>query len=254
MRFQTDNYLKSAEFLLGRIKDHRPLSPGSGAVLESLLKWDRRADSGPAPTLFYRFEKILAAEMFADEFPDEEGKMLVSRAWIYRLLNYPSGEADPSVVNDWADDRKTGEIEIWNDIVERSLRLTHEDLERRKEDNGWEGVHQLTFRHPLGSVFGLKHFLNRGPFGMKGGKDCVMVASFGNRDDFSVSHLSTFRMIIDMNDHTNSRMINSSGQSGHFMSRFYDDQIGLYVRGGYRAMENAPEGKYRIVIHPGGKE
>jgi len=99
-------------------------------------------------------------------------------------------------------------------------------------------------------LFPLKFFLNKGPYHINGGKDCIKVSSFRNRDDFNTAHLSTFRMIIDLDDHTNSRMINSSGQSGHFMSRFYDDQIEPYVAGEYRLFKNEPIKKYRIEIVP----
>lgn len=252
MLFQIDTFLKSGEFLLNIIRNHNPSSPGAEYVMDELKKWDLRADSGIGPLLFYRFEKILSDEMFSDEFNDEESQSLISRSWIYRLLNYPNGEFDTTILHNWADDKKTDQKEEFKDMVERSLTLTYEDYLVRKEggDQNWTNIHTLKYKHPLGSVFPLKYFINRGPYGIKGGKDCVMVATFRNRKDFNTVHLSTFRMIIDMNDYSNSRMINSSGQSGHFMSRFYDDQIESYTKGEYRSFENAPEKKYMIEIIP----
>lgn len=252
MAFQTDTFMKSGEFILNIIRNHNPLSPGAVFVLDELKKWDLRADSGIGPLLFYRFEKILSDEMFRDEFEDEESHSLISRSWIYRLLNYPDGEFDTTILNDWADNKKTESKEEFKDMIERSLTLTYEDYLTRKKkgDQNWTNIHTLAYKHPLGSVFPLKYFINRGPYGIKGGKDCVMVATFRNRKDFNIVHLSTFRMIIDMSDYSNSRMINSSGQSGHFMSRFYDDQIESYTKGEYRFFENSPEKRYRIEIIP----
>ncbi|MCK4890686.1 MAG: penicillin acylase family protein [Candidatus Aminicenantes bacterium] len=250
MAFQTDTFLKSGEFILNIIRDHNSQSPGAVYVLDELKKWDLRADSGIGPLLFYRFERILSDEMFNDEFKDEESHSLISRSWIYRLLNYPDGEFDTTILNNWADDKKTDQKEEFKDMVERSLTLTYEDYLKRKEkgDQNWTNIHTLAYKHPLGSVFPLKYFINRGPYGTKGGKDCVMVSTFRNRKDFNIVHLSTFRMIIDMSDYSNSRMINSSGQSGHFMSKFYDDQINSYVSGKYRLFENPPLKKYKIEI------
>ena len=252
MAFQTDTFLKSGEFILNIIRNHNPISPEAVYVLDQLEKWDLRADSGIGPLLFYRFERILSDEMFNDEFKDEESHSLISRSWIYRLLNYPDGEFDTTILNNWADDKKTDQKEEFKDMVERSLTLTYEDYLMRKEkgDQTWTNIHTLAYKHPLGSVFPLKYFINRGPYGTKGGKDCVMVSTFRNRKDFNIVHLSTFRMIIDMSDYSNSRMINSSGQSGHFMSKFYDDQINSYVSGKYRLFENPPLKKYKIEIVP----
>ncbi len=253
MVFQTDSFLKSGEFLMKIIRDHKPVSKGSIFIFNELKKWDLKADSGIGPLIFYRFEKILTEEMFSDEFKDNETRSLVSRSWIYRLLKYPGGDFDKYAVDRWADIRGTDVEETFTDIIEKALELTNKDYLARKDKGSleWKDIHKLKYTHPLGSVFPLKYFLNRGPYGVKGGKDCIMVSTFRNRTDFNVVHLSTFRMIIDMGDHSNSKMINSSGQSGHFMSRFYDDQIALYIKGGYRSYENPQIGKYRIEIVPG---
>ncbi len=250
--FQTDSFLKSGEFLVNIIKKHVPVSTGAIFVLDKLKQWDLKAESGIEPLLFYRFEKFLSDRIFIDEFDDDESRSLISRSWIYRLLNYPEGNYDHNVLDRWSDDRGTGKTETFSDMIEEGLTLTYKDYLSRKEKGSqeWTNIHTLTYNHPLGSVFPLKYFLNRGPYNMKGGKDCIRIATFRNRTDFNTVHLSTFRMIIDMNDDSNSRMINSSGQSGHFMSRFYDDQISLYTAGKYRLMNNPPENKYKIEIIP----
>jgi len=250
--FQTDTYLKSGEFLTNIVGQYKPISPDAIYVLNELKKWDKRTDSGVGPILFYRFEKILTGEIFSDEIKDKKLKHLVSKAWTYRLLDYPNGKYDPVRLNKWSDDKNTEKKEGFFDIVERSLILTRKNCSAKKniKEDVWENVHTLTYRHPLGSVFPLKYFLNRGPYEMKGGKDCIMVSSFRSRKDFDIVHLSTFRMIIDMGNYSNSRMINSSGQSAHFMSRFYDDQIKSYVSGKYRFMENPPIKKMKMEFNP----
>ena len=250
--FQTDSLLKSAEFIMETIREHKPVTDGADFIFRELKKWDKRADSGIGPLIFYRFEKILTNEIFSDEFKNDESLSLISRSWLYRLLKYPDGNFDKSLVDKWSDDKRTDVKETFTDIIEKALDLTNIDYLAAKEKGAvnWTDIHSLKYNHPLGSVFPLKYFLNRGPYGIKGGKDCIMVSTFRNRSDFNVVHLSTFRMIIDMGDQTKSKMINSSGQSGHFMSKFYDDQIKLYTEGGYRSFDNPPIDKYRIEIIP----
>ena len=251
MEYQTDSFLKSAQFLLKIIVDLKPASQGAARMLGIMRNWDLRADSGTAPLIFYRFEEHLAEEIFADEL-DDELRSLVSRSWIYRLLNYPQGRYDTGALNRWADDKATEEKEVFPDMVARALERTDGDFTKWSEagNTAWADVHTLTYTHPLGSVFPLKYFLNRGPYAVRGGRDCVMTSTFGNRDKFKVVHLSTFRMILDLGNPENSRMVNSSGQSGHFMSRFYDDQIRLYVEEKYRKFKNPPEKAYTIRLVP----
>jgi penicillin amidase len=46
----------------------------------------------------------------------------------------------------------------------------------------------------------------------------------------------SYRQIIDLSDFRNSVCVLSSGESGHFLDRFYDDQISLWLEGQYHPM------------------
>lgn len=107
----------------------------------------------------------------------------------------------------------------------------------------------MTYAHPLGSV-SLLGFLNRGPYYLPGGKGTVLAAGFPSIESFDINLSSTFRMIIDFFDFSNSLMVNSSGQSGHFMSPYYDDQIPLYVNLQYRKMEDFDQDLKELVLFP----
>ncbi len=252
MRFQTDKFLKSAQFLMKVIKDFTPESKGATFVLETLRGWDLKAESGLAPSMFYKFETVLSSELFKDESEFDKFETLVSRSWLYRVLDYPEGNFEREALEIWADDKKTYTVESFNDILEKSLELVYNSYTDadRNGNMDWGEIHKLIYNHPLGSIPLIGSFLNRGPYKVAGGKDCVMITTFRGRDSFNVVHLSTFRMIIDMNDQANSRMINSSGQSGHFLSKFYDDQIELYTEGKYRMMENPVIEKYKVEVVP----
>jgi penicillin amidase len=60
-------------------------------------------------------------------------------------------------------------------------------------------------------------------------------------------------MILDFSDFSNSLFINSSGQSGHFMSPYYDDQIELFVNLKYRRMEDFKSNLKILKLIPDGR-
>jgi len=252
MKFQLDTYLPGAKFLIDRIRKMNFYSKEAKYVSSQLFNWDFKADGGIGPVLFYRFEYYLARNLFIDEFKETKDHKLISRHWIYKILNYPAGGPDKKVLEEWADVKGTPQKETFSQIVELSLRNTFNEFNTRggEEKMRWENVHTLFYKHPLGSVFPLKYFLNRGPFPVSGGNDCIMITSFRNRADFNTVHLSAFRMVMDFNDFSNSKLINSSGQSGHFLSDFYDDQIKLFVDAKYRIMENFKKSDETIIFKP----
>jgi penicillin amidase len=92
-------------------------------------------------------------------------------------------------------------------------------------------INSFTFRHALGSV-PLFKFFNRGPYPMNGDSFTVRVISSSRNGNLAAS----YRQIIDLADFKNSVCVLSSGQSGHFKSRFYDDQIPLWIQGEYHPM------------------
>jgi penicillin amidase len=252
---QTDTLLKSAEFLVGKAANLELVSGKAVWVLNFLKNWNFKAEEGFAPYLFYRFEHFLARNIFADHIRDNELLDSISPLWIYRIMDYP--EENPRNVKDftdWIDDIATPPKETFADIVEKSLIDTFEAFTREKKANPdnlrWENLHAVDYRHPLGVGFFLKPFFNRGPFPLKGGRDSIMVGGFNPKKNFSVTHLPAFRMIIDFSDFSGSRMVNSSGQSGHFLSPFYDDQISLYTERQYRRMEEHPSRPLRLVLVP----
>ena len=252
---QTDTLLKNAEFLVGKIENMEFISGKALWVLNFLKSWDFKAEEGFAPYLFYRFESILSQNIFADHFQNKTQINLISTSWIYRIMDYPDRDPkDPKDFAYWVDDIETPQKESFTEIVEKSLIDTFEAFNREKKTNPdnlkWENIHVIDYRHPLNSVFFLRPFFDRGPFPLKGGKESVMTGGFIAGKGFAVTHLPAFRMIIDFSDFSQSLMINSSGQSGHFLSPFYDDQIALYVDRRYRRMDEVGSRSGRLVLIP----
>ena len=93
-------------------------------------------------------------------------------------------------------------------------------------------TNSILFKHSLGEVPLLK-FFNRGPFLMEGDENTIRV--FFLTEDKQYWGAS-FRQVIDLADFRNSVCVLTSGESGHFLSRHYDDQIPLWLESQYHPM------------------
>ena len=234
-RIQLDTFLPGARFLINLLKDIRPGDSESSQIFDRLKEWNYQADGGDEPALFYIFEQSLAENIFLD---DVEEAALVQRNWLYKILDFPrGGRFDSEDIGHWVDDANTPEQETMDDMVRKSLKGAVRYLAENGKGTSWDRRHRIRFQHPLGRSL-LKILFNRGPYYTSGGRGCLKAASFENISDFSVNHTSTFRLILDFSNIEQSLLINSSGQSGHFLSPNYADQISLYVRNRYRILED----------------
>ena len=103
----------------------------------------------------------------------------------------------------------------------------------------------------VGSLF------NVGPFPVPGGQETVNNLSF-NLDStglYKVTSGPALRRVVDLGDASGRQSVNPTGQSGHFMSRHYDDQARMFAEGGQRperldrkAVEKVAIG--RMVLRP----
>ena len=57
------------------------------------------------------------------------------------------------------------------------------------------------------------------------------------------------RQIMDLSDWDRSLSVISSGQSGHFMSRFYDDQRHIWANGAYHPQLFSPQVIEKNAVH-----
>ena len=107
----------------------------------------------------------------------------------------------------------------------------------------WGDAHQATHDHPvLGEVPVLKWFVNIRQ-STSGGDNTLMrgqTAATGP-DPYLNTHGAGFRGVYDFADPDSSVFIIATGQSGHPLSRHYDDLSELWRRGEYIPMSLDPE-------------
>ena len=227
---QNDILSKKAELILPllQVGDKTALKES----LNILREWDLQVNSQKGAALFLAFMDALHKEVFQDELGEdfERFDFLYRRkkAGLLRILSEPSSP--------WYDDKETDSVEDRERIFELSLERAKQWLEKRcgpVENWDWTKTHTITFRHVLSQSPFLR-FFNRGPYPLDGNAFTVKV-SFSIRDS-GITHGVSYRQIIDLSDHRNSVCVITSGQSGHVLSRSYDDQIPLWLGELYHPM------------------
>jgi penicillin amidase len=193
------------------------------AVLDQLTTWDAtmRADR-PEPLIFTAWVREAVRAIYADDLGSAFRSYFDSRA--PALLRLLEGRATG---RDWCDDRTTPERERCGIVLAAALNIALRDLEQRYGRNRakwrWGAAHKALGEHqPFGAVARLAPFFNievpspGGSYTINRGK-----SEFGTDAPFANRHASSFRAIYDLADLEKSLYIQTTGQSGNFLSPFY---------------------------------
>ena len=146
----------------------------------------------------------------------------------------------------WCDVVQSAPVETCSEIVKESLDAAliwlSEKYGKNLESWRWGDAHQATHDDPvLGSLPMLRYLVNIRQ-STSGGDDTLnrgVTKGYG-KDPFQNVHGAGYRGVYDFADPDSSVFITSTGQSGHPLSRFYDDQGGLWRRGEYIPMSLDP--------------
>jgi len=155
--------------------------------------------------------------------------------------------------------RNTDGAGVWCDVLQSAATETCTDIARLALDDAllwinerhgtaiealrWGDAHQATHDHPvLGDVPVLKWFVNIRQ-STSGGDNTLQRGRTSGVDPapFQNVHGAGFRGVYDFADPDSSVFVISTGQSGHPLSRFYDNLGELWRRGEYIPMSLDPE-------------
>lgn len=143
---------------------------------------------------------------------------------------------------------------VWCDVLQSAPTETCADMARLALDDAllwisetwggqleslrWGDAHQATHDHPvLGNVPVLRYFVNIRQSTSGGDNTLQRGRTKGTGPNpFHNVHGAAYRGVYDFADPNSSVFISSTGQSGHFLSRHYDDLAQLWRRGEYIPM------------------
>ncbi|MBU2982385.1 penicillin acylase family protein [Lentibacter algarum] len=142
----------------------------------------------------------------------------------------------------WCDVKQSAAVESCTDIARLSLDdalvWLDEVYGTSIEALRWGDAHQATHDHPvLGEVPLLRYFVNIRQSTSGGDNTLLRGRTSGTGPNpFENVHAAGYRGVYDFTDPDSSIFVISTGQSGHFLSRHYDDLAQLWRRGEYIPM------------------
>jgi penicillin amidase len=244
--------------------------PWEKVAIQALRKWNWRMDTdSPAALIFHHLLVNLLEMTFGDKLgaalDGYFGKSNTPLAFHHplrlraetRLLQIIN-EYDTSFwYADTAQGRQRDRLELLQEALTRSMKTIRRVYGDSMLRWAWGKAHQVRFTHPLGSARLVGGFFNRMPLPIGGDATTPnQTRSAIGLPPGLVQTIPVYRQIFEVGAWDRAQCVLAGGQSGHALSRLYDDQIMMWREGVYRvapwsraAVEKTAA--YRLRLEPG---
>ncbi len=211
-------------------------------ALALLAEWNGEMNEHlPEPLLYSAWIRALQDRLIRDELgPLAREYTHVEPLFIERVFRDTNGAAA------WCDVLQSAPTETCSDIarlaLDDALVWVAANHSSALQTLRWGDAHEATHDHPvLGEAPVLRWFVNIRQSTSGGDNTLMRGRTSGDPDDpFLNVHAAAYRGVYDFADPDSSVFITSTGQSGHFLSRYYDDLGDLWRRGEYIPMSLDP--------------
>lgn len=212
-------------------------------ALEILAAWNgEMSEHLPEPLIYQAWVRALQDRLIRDELgPLADTFTHVEPLLIERVYRNVDGASV------WCDVVQSAVVESCSDLarmaLDDALLSLSESYGPNPESWRWGDAHQATHDHPvLGSLPVLRYLVNMRQ--STSGDDHTLLrgkTKGEGANPFLNVHGAGYRGVYDFADPDSSVFITSTGQSGHPLSRFYDDLGELWRRGEYVPMSLDPD-------------
>ncbi len=223
--------------------------------LELLTNWNGDMTTSSPEALIYStwietFKRMLIGDELSYQFFLSD---IISPLFLEKVLrNYENAGI-------WCDIKHSEKIETCAELSRKSLTKS---LRQLKEDYGsdvdsWNWGKKRRIKHPSYSAdeILIPKFLREVTSEIPGSKhtlNSIILTEFAKGNE---AKASSFKMIIDFSSPNKNMFILPSGQSGHLLSKHYDDQTSLWKKGEYLFLSGSSQmilggSKGKIVINP----
>ena len=207
-------------------------------ALELLVNWNGEMyEHLPEPLIYAAWIRALQSRLIRDELgPLADGFSRLEPLFIERVFRDIDGASI------WCDVSQSSNVETCTEIaqiaLDDALLWLGETYGTALESLQWGAAHQAAHDHEvLGTMPLLRYFVNIRQSTSGGDFTLNLGATRGSGPDpFRHVHGAGYRGVYDFADPDSSVFIISTGQSGHFLSRHYDDMATLWRRGEYVPM------------------
>ena len=272
-RLQQDTFSGFAKELVPEIIRYEFKDPWERHSQQVLANWDFRLDvNSEGGLIFHYVTSALLHEAFKAALEDLEERYL-GRSYSplamdsgYRLgaLSFLLKLLQSSDSSEWYGTDEEGHVRNREDFtrsaIGKAIRQIRTEMGETTRKWAWGRVHQVRFVHILGSVWILKPIVNRGPFPIGGdGTTPLMAASPLGSARGLVFVVPAYRSVMEVGNWDSMESVITTGQSGHPVSRMYDDQMGMWREGAYHPMPFSTEAvremtKFVLHLEPEGKK
>ena len=205
------------------------------AISEEKFEMNIESTGAAAWAVFYKtlaeqtFEELVVFDNAGNEISLQPGNSDSTSEIFRTLLKNPNHIM-------W-DDVNTSGKENLTDILERTLSISDKTIveifdSSDSDDWEWGKIHTITYPTNLLGEAGipiLTGLVNIGPVETSGSNFAINSTDWGFGDDFTIGSYPSMRMVVDLSNLDNSRTVLPSGQSGHVMSKYYDDQVDNWI-------------------------
>ena len=225
-RIQADTVSLHARTLLPLLMQHaQPESAADTRALNILRQWDSdmHGDSNAAAIFEAWFLRLSTAIAGDDLGPAASASYAGRFSFVTRFVMHTLKANDLT----WCDDRRTTISETCDQEVTTALHDAVADLTSRLGGDmsrwRWDSIHRAIFPHQgLDAIAPLRALLSRSvPNG--GDWSTLNVGAVSTDRPYDQRSVAGYREIVDLSPANDSRFIIDVGQSGHVLSRHYDD-------------------------------
>ena len=212
-------------------------------ALKLLAAWNgEMSEHAPEPLIAEAWLRVLMDRLIRDELgPLAQNFRRIDPVFLERVYRNIDGAAV------WCDVVQSAPVETCTDMarmaLDEALIELSETYGRNIESWRWGDAHQATHDHPvLGNIPFVRWFVNIRQ-STSGGDDTLMrgVTKGSGPEPYLNVHGAGYRGVYDFADPDSSIFITATGQSGHPLSRHYDDLGELWRRGEYIPMSLDPD-------------
>jgi penicillin amidase len=234
---QHDVYSEHAKLYLERCMpalDSAFIPRGNAERIFNLLKfWDFNLNSKSIETCFF---EMFYLNFLNRIFYNQTDIPVDALTGIYAWNPHYFDSMFLDINSDWTNERsKLKQTEQFDNIVLQSFISAIDSLETLLDKNigmwYWSRLYHLEHLHPLASNRALASVLNIEHNGIGGGNYTINKKTWLPGDPFNMVSGIVMRHVFDLSDSTQYQVILSTGQSGHFLSKHYDDQNPLFNEG-----------------------
>jgi penicillin amidase len=207
-------------------------------ALTLLANWNgEMSEHLPEPLIAEAWLRALQKRLIQDELgPISDDFTHIDPVFMERVYRNTDGASI------WCDVIQSNAVETCTEIAKQSLDQALMDLSEKYGPNieswRWGDAHEAAHDHPvLGNVPVLKDFVNIRQSTSGGDTTLMRGRSSGTGDNPYLNvHAGGYRGVYDFADPDSSVFIIATGESGHPLSRFYDDLAPIWRRGEYLPM------------------